>query len=789
MKFFRKWISYTLVAVFLASLYLSAASCKKKTSSAKKVSEGDPWYSARRVLLDAQIIKEDGAEIVPAGPWIVEDKYLMIYQIMTSYEDMELGVFDLDGNLLRMVDLEEIMNPEHAFAGYLPLGFTEGENGALFYFTGMMSRNLYSLEIDLETGLPLGSKSTMDLSTIPEFPDYLLEDMHLIEGYEVILYTHMYNRNSKLVVSKDGKALYDVDFSKAFGPDELKFVWDYFGGGNGTVIFRGAGKSQVTGRIDLSTGQVTKLTDAKPISDYQKISSTMDGRGYLIKSTGIYEYGAENGEDICTLNFDNCDINRWESQTASILYLDENKVILGSRMPPANRHDRNTPAVIYTLEKADKNPHVGKSVITVASLGDSLTYSEAEGLRLFNEQNTDYFAQLILYEQNDYLSTGDTTSDIDETDRQMYSAMSMVSGNLASDIRSGVGPDVVLGAAQSIDLLSSQYLMDMSSYLDGKSYDASAYYSNLIDAAKIDGKAYFIPTSFTIAGIIADGTKLPSDKNGFTYDEYLSYVSGSFNGVEPVTEKVSRIHFMNLCIQRNYAQWLKDGRMDFNQEGFRELAAFFKDSIPEGVSVASDSGEVWSESFGDLPLETPATYIENINSISAIAHYDFYRDNIRIVGLPSSDGSGLSASVTTSFSVTNGTNVKAGALALLDTMLSEEVQKETREAIPVNRAAARYKVEREEKDSMGTYTYYADALGLLYPIQDCLRMSCCIEPDSKIPEIFLQSLEEVDSIFLPDNSVMMIVSEEIPAYLLGQKDIDTVISTINNRSKTVFDER
>ena len=68
-------------------------------------------------------------------------------------------------------------------------------------------------------------------------------------------------------------------------------------------------------------------------------------------------------------------------------------------------------------------------------------------------------------------------------------------------------------------------------------------------------------------------------------------------------------------------------------------------------------------------------------------------------------------------------------------------------------------------------------------------MSCCIEPDSKIPEIFLQSLEEVDSIFLPDNSVMMIISEEIPAYLLGQKDLDTVISTINNRSKTVFDER
>ena len=124
-------------------------------------------------------------------------------------------------------------------------------------------------------------------------------------------------------------------------------------------------------------------------------------------------------------------------------------------------------------------------------------------MRRFNEQNPDYHVQLVLYDQNAYKTTGDMTDDIDTTDRQMYSAMSMVSGSLSMDIRSGDGPDVVLGAAQSIDLLDSQYLMDLTPYLQGQSYDASRYYSKIIDASKIDGKTFFIPTSFTIAAYSA----------------------------------------------------------------------------------------------------------------------------------------------------------------------------------------------------------------------------------------------------------------------------------------------
>jgi hypothetical protein len=70
-----------------------------------------------------------------------------------------------------------------------------------------------------------------------------------------------------------------------------------------------------------------------------------------------------------------------------------------------------------------------------------------------------------------------------------------------------------------------------------------------------------------------------------------------------------------------------------------------------------------------------------------------------------------------------------------------------------------------------------------------LRNLYIYEPYLEFPQIFLQTLESIDTIFLSDNAIMMIVDEELPAYLLGQKDLDSVIETINNRAKNVFSER
>ena len=161
------------------------------------------------------------------------------------------------------------------------------------------------------------------------------------------------------------------------------------------------------------------------------------------------------------------------------------------------------------------------------------------------------------------------------------------------------------------------------------------------------------------------------------------------------------------------------------------------------------------------------------------------------MGLPSPDGKGLTANITNSFSITEGTPVPEGAFAFLDILLSEDVQKNFRDAIPVNRAAVMHKLEREKSDNLTGFTRAGklsrDELGC--PLDDSLREGKLFDPSTKLDEIFLDMLENVDSVMIPDNSVLMIVSEEMPPYLAGQKDLDSVISAVNNRTKTVFDER
>ena len=808
---FRKIIAFFLATMMLSSVCLTVSSCKFKGGKKKTVPETDPYYNTKRIALDPKFIADEYFSIIPEGLWMCSDRFVSLYYIDKKIENNDvyyyeaMCIFDTEGNLLQVVDLYDVMYSVRG-TGARALAFCEGEQGIRLYFENFATTQsfdgnitseqqlasikikefVYYCEFDQNSGELI--VPPQEVRTDPD--DVYFNSLQFIEGYEVgsaITYDDEEKGFLSVNVSKNGEPLYNIVLDTVFGPGIVKLVNGIYGAGNGTVMIDCVGNSPLVAKLDLATGKMTKVTDAKPISGNQKISSTKEGKGYLTKATGVYEYDPTGANEVCVLNFDHCDVNRYESQSADVLSIDENRVILGCS--PLTEGDYLVPApmVVYILEKAEKNPNAGKTVLTVASLSDSVSYFEGEALKNFNDQNPDYHVQLVLYEQNAYQKTGEATDDIDASDRQIYGAMSMVSGSLSMDIRSGDGPDIVLGAAQSIDLLDSRYLMDLTPYLQGETYDASQYYSKIIDASKTDEKTYFIPTSFTITGIIMDGSKLDENQVGFTYEQYMSYVNDLRNGAEPVTEYISRLHFLNLCFERNYSQWVEDKKMNIDREDFREMVAFFKEKIPEGVSVESpDLVELFDVEAPEVIKDV--VFLEDIGGIPDIGRSNYYYDeDLKIFGLPSKDGSGPSANIVNSFSITQTCKDIDGAYALLDILLSDEIQKNAIDTIPINRAAASYRVERQMENNRNGYAdlNYPGSINTT-PIQRNLSV---FEPDLPFDSIFLQTLETVDTILLSDSAIMMIVDEELPAYLLGQKDLDTVIATINNRAKNVFSER
>ena len=843
MGILKRTIAFALALILPASVCLSITSCGKAKRTVKTVPDTDPWYESTEVELDPMVNPEDYQSFTPFGPYMCNDKYVMLYdEYIRSKDETEclvtsakrMGIFDQDGSLLHMVDLDEIMSvftaPWNVFMPTLCCG---SEKGIRYYFRDSFT-GLYCCDIDPDTGLVTGTPEQIDLGQLDT--EDMIVNLYVIEDYELVIIENFSSARTKIVVLKDGNVLYTLDSEKELGPGVLSYISKVFGTGDGAAVITGSGKSFYAGKLELATGKLTELADER-LNVYPLITNALDGAAYLTRSSGIYKFEPENTGEEIKLNYDFCDINRFVSSVTSVLYYDENKIILSYSGDSTKVFSMPSPPVIYTLEKAEKNPNAGKKILTVASLTGYLSYFEAEALKSFNEQNSEYFAVPVFYGEDTFFSFKDPSAGVDEIDINRYSAMAMTSGNLITDIRSGTGPDIILGAAESVDLLDSSYLEDLTSYIESKDFDPSAYYSNIIDASKTDGKTYYIPTAFTVTGIVTDGSKLGGNVSGLTYEQYASFVKEQLNGVEPVTRSSSRMHFFNLCIQRDYQDWIKNNKIDFNNDGFLELAGFFKEYIPEGNTSGTKGEELSSivfvggskngfrnnifktagkqtldqkEGFTDgIMLQEDgepdsgnlintsnsrpdAVFLEDLYDLITLAHSNYYGDNIRMIGLPSKDGTGPSAKIGNSFSITAGTPLEKAAYEFLDILLSENIQKELKmqAAIPINRAAVLKKIEKEKASNLAAYNIYKNyppEYG--YSLKDLCLSSGVFCPDSKLPDIFLGTLENIDSVLIPDNSVLMIVSEEIPPYLIDQKDIGSVISVINSRSQTVFDER
>ena len=213
------------------------------------------------------------------------------------------------------------------------------------------------------------------------------------------------------------------------------------------------------------------------------------------------------------------------------------------------------------------------------------------------------------------------------------------------------------------------------------------------------------------------------------------------NGIDPVTKDSSRLHFFSTCVQSSYSKWISDRRIDFNADGFKDLVKFFKESIPEGRTLKKIKDQVWLMS-GEEPEggSTDAVFVEDVESLEDLAGANYFRDGMKVLGLPSADGSGPSAKISGSFSISALSEVKEGGYALLSILLSDDVQKNVHDAIPVSRAAEQQKVEKEKKNNENGCIYYIDMQGLNFS-PERYRSLDLYERGSDFPKFFLDTLE------------------------------------------------
>ena len=422
-------------------------------------------------------------------------------------------------------------------------------------------------------------------------------------------------------------------------------------------------------------------------------------------------------------------------------------------------HDGVQTATLITLKKAEKNPNAGKVILTAAFVGNAeVSYSICEAIRIFNDTNEDYFIRLSYnYDIKKNLNYGDAETE-DEFDDIYYKTAADLNDLLAINMLAGDGPDIILNAADIRQIQTEDHLVDLSSFLSGKNgINTEDCFSNVIDAAKVNGKLLYMPVSFSVNGLLVNKEDVRDGQTGFTYEEYVKYMDEKCDGNDPMVD--TRLGVLCTLYSCMSEPCISGNTVNFDNESFRKLCEYVKNTVPEKFKYNNE-------------LDGNSAY-DDIGSF--LTRNTFYAPMKTLLGYPSSDACGPYITVDTSIGISAlaPSTVVDGAWEFIKTCLSNEVQEVIARDYtnPMNKSV----FDSAAKITLENYNKSETSYG--------------VELDDSVITSYKETLMSASVVENLDPAVLNVIREEMPAYFLDQKTLDAVLSIINNRVTTIIKER
>ena len=406
-----------------------------------------------------------------------------------------------------------------------------------------------------------------------------------------------------------------------------------------------------------------------------------------------------------------------------------------------------------SLKPGDKvalygNLGAGKTVISIAS-SPGYSYALCDAVCRFNEQSDEYFAVFdTRYELDNFAQSATIGYGFDTLGVLCRDVNSELGNQLSVDLLAGDGPDIIIGGASYSQINNPDYLIDLSDYISNN-LSESDYFMNVIDAAGTSDAVYQLPISFCIAGITAPDSDGKSD------------------------------YFITLMNSMKDLMIGEDGYFNFDNDAFRALADYVDQNVNNPLEL-EEEGLYFPE--GDEACEM---VLSGINTY----HRRVMDSNKVFVGDPSYDGRGPQIVGHSSIAVSAQASSADGCLEFVSMVMSPECQRSfgCEYGIPVSRTAfdalANEYVDGFNRDLAVSLRDSSPeelrSMGLSWTEVDDSLIDSCLS----IIESLNGSLYDVDA---PVDSIIL---EEIPGYFEGQKTLDEVISIVNNRARSVTDER
>lgn len=569
-------------------------------------------------------------------------------------------------------------------------------------------------------------------------------------GYDYIVAHNMDTESITVLLGMNGEVVntYNVNENNSITALDRPYV------ANNEIVFPAYSTGEennplfIIGLDDYSTRIEEGSEYVTAISTY----TNQSGNTYAVCIDGIYK------DDNCIMPADSsyCNPSCFYSSVSRIIDADDEHFVLlssRSRIFGVNEY------YLSFFTKADSNPNVGKSIITLGYFG-LLDDSISEGVSEFNATNTDYFVVLKSY-----------GSEVSINDSSSFSYRNYVTGELSNqlaiDLMSGDGPDIIVNGYPFYQFNNPEYLLDLSDFIDND-LSGEHLFENVINASRSSGHVYQLPTSFYIVGIIAESENI-QNQSGFTFANYINYVDTVCNGNNPLSIENDRITVLSDFLASNPSAYLdKHGNINFDTAMFTDIAEYCCDNIAENPT------NVYNSSNGN-------PYMNNYSALQTFEHYMQMKRgyfDFGIYGLPSNNVSGPSISANGSIGIAACAGDIDGAKSFVKFILTTPEIYQNSNSIVLS-----------EDITRSVATTYLNWNNEMYSTADDIERNMSIfEYDESLIDDYVNLIKTADSVLSIDPNILVIVREEMPAYFAGQKSLHDVILIINNRAQTVVDE-
>ena len=775
----------SLLLVF--SMLLSIASCGKKNNSRseKKISEDSPWFTSNIVDCESGADPDKNIEYLNYDLAGADDKYYVVFargryamppQDEIDYDNFDYNSFNfgvvsvVDKNTKTVVNTIDLNNGLSTdMLSYEHIDNAVYSNGRVTVKTSAKERDYDPLTGEVLDVRPVQRRDFYPITNFYKVGDYAIEvEIIWADNSSCSSYVNIKspdgNMNS-VELSELGSQMY-VD--AVLSIDDAK-----------ALVLVSTNKGYRYYELDLANGKLTQARD----KDYEWLDANKLGQFFLGSDGIVYcrnsngystiNVASKNTEDVFDYSW--CNINRGIIRRLELAdCTGDSFIFIGQTKPSSIYESAPTSFQIIELTRADKNPNAGKTILELYTT-DTIDETVGAAVEKFNNENTKYYIEYVdrysdelqkFYESVDIVSMDD-----DEYKQYKLELDNKLSNALAMDIMNGEGPDILINTSKYSQLNNPEYLIDLSPYV--KDFDPDQFFTNIIDGARTEEALYQLPVSFSINGIYTDIESAGSSGIGFTLDEYPDFVKGPCNGTDLIQSGQAVYFAMLFNDMRD--KFLVNGKADLSVPEFAMLADYVKDNVPEECQPF----EIISEKTYNY-----ADYRHFYGIGSFYSARTGMIKNPTILGIPSLDGHGPNFTPLYSVAVSKQA-VDAGACGdFVKILISDEIQTymAMKDYFVINRNAFRTAAEKANSYYNNGGSTHSNGGG-----------SSPYNGGKKFSETEVDNVERVimscSKMQTEDSAISIILIEEMPAYFLGQKDLDAVIKIAQDRIQKVLDER